>query len=78
ERSAEALAHAILAGLSPDRREEAALAARAFAARRSWQEVARPLVSWCGRARIDGNRLPFPDASEPRLWQRLTRRVLSR
>jgi glycosyltransferase involved in cell wall biosynthesis len=78
ERSAEALAHAILGGLSPDRRKEAALAARAFAARRSWQEVARPLVSWCGRARIDGNRLPLPDASEPRLWQRLARRVLSR
>ncbi|HSD72644.1 MAG TPA: hypothetical protein VLE54_07630 [Thermoanaerobaculia bacterium] len=78
DRSAGALARAILSGLSPDRREAAARAARAFAAARSWPEVARPLVAWCGRARADRNRLPFPDGSEPRLWQRLTRRVLSR
>lgn len=78
ERSPDALARAVLAGLSPDRREAAARAAREFAAGRSWQEVARPLVSWCRGARIDRNRLPFPQGSESRLWQRLTRRVLSR
>jgi glycosyltransferase involved in cell wall biosynthesis len=71
ERSAAAVASAVLAGLS-------SRAARAFAAGRSWEDVARPLLSWCRRARVDANRLPFPDASEPHLWQRLARRVLSR
>ena len=78
ERSSEVLARTILEALSPARHEEASRAGRAFAAERSWEKVARPLVDWCGRARMDANRLPFPDASEPHLWQRLTRRVLSR
>jgi hypothetical protein len=38
--------------------------------------VAAPLVAWCAGARVDENRLAFPAAPEPRLWQRLTRRVL--
>jgi hypothetical protein len=75
ERSAEALARAILAALAPDRREAAARCARAFAAERTWKRVAGPLVSWCGAARVDANRLPYPEAPERPLWERLTRRV---
>lgn len=78
ERSPEALSRSILEGLSPDRRERASRAARAAAAERSWERVARPLVSWCSQAHVDPNRLPYPAAPEARLWQRLTRRVLSR
>jgi hypothetical protein len=75
ERSAEAFARAILAALAPDRREAAARCARAFAAERTWKRVAGPVVSWCGAARVDANRLPYPEAPERPLWERLTRRV---
>ncbi|HEX9688695.1 MAG TPA: glycosyltransferase [Thermoanaerobaculia bacterium] len=78
EGSAEDLARAIVAALSRERCSEAARAARAFAAERSWARVARPLVSWCERPCVDENRLPYPAARETRLWKRLTRRVLSR
>jgi hypothetical protein len=75
ERSAEAFARAILAALAPDRREAAARCARAFAAERTWKRVAGPVVSWCGAARVDANRLPYPEAPERPLWERFTRRV---
>lgn len=75
ERSADLLARAILAALAPDRRETASRSARGFAAERTWERVAGPVVSWCGDARVDANRLPYPAATEPRLWERLTRRV---
>jgi glycosyltransferase involved in cell wall biosynthesis len=78
ERSANALAGAVLAALAPDRREAASRAARDFAATRTWPTVARPLLSWCADARIDPNRQPYPPVPEPPLWQRLARRVLSR
>ena len=76
DRSSEALARAVIAALEPDRRARASRAAREFAAARSWDAVAGPLVAWCAGARVDENRLPFPAAPEPRLWQRLARRVL--
>lgn len=75
ERSADALARAILAGLAVDRHESAARCARAFAAERTWKDVAAPLLSWCEEARVDANRRPYPAASERPLWERLTRRV---
>lgn len=78
DRSAEALARAVLDAMEPGRRASASAAARKFAAARSWERVARPLVKWCAGARVDENRLPYPAAPEPRLWQRLARRVLSR
>ena len=78
ERSVDALAGALVEALAPDHRETASRAARAFAAARTWDVVARPLVSWCRNARIDPNRLPYPPAPEPPLWERLARRVLSR
>ena len=40
---------------------KAAEAARRFAGERSWKDVARPLSDWCRQARVDPNRLPFPD-----------------
>jgi len=49
---------------------------REYAAERSWETVTAPLLAWCAGARVDENRLPFPTPPEPRLWQRLTRRVL--
>ncbi|HEY6064635.1 MAG TPA: hypothetical protein VIY96_00675, partial [Thermoanaerobaculia bacterium] len=60
------------------RRARASRLAREFAATRTWERVAKPLVSWCADARVDSNRLPHPAEAEPRLWERLTRRVLSR
>jgi len=78
DRSPDLLARAVLAGLSPERRAAASRSAREFAAERTWDRVARPLVSWCADARVDSSRLPYPAAPEPRLWERFTRRVLSR
>jgi hypothetical protein len=75
-RSSEALARAVIGALEPERRAQASRAAREFAAARSWETMAAPLLAWCAGARVDENRLPFPTAPEPRLWQRLTRRVL--
>jgi glycosyltransferase involved in cell wall biosynthesis len=75
ERSADALAHAILAGLEPERRAAASRRAREFAGERTWDRVAEPLVSWCVDARVDANRLHYPAPPEPRLWDRLARRV---
>jgi glycosyltransferase involved in cell wall biosynthesis len=71
-RSSEALARAVIAALEPERRARASRAAREFAAERTWENVAAPLLAWCAGARVDANRLPFPTAPEPRLWQRLT------
>ena len=78
ERSVDALAGALVSALSPVQREAASRAARDFAAARTWDVVAQRLVSWCANARIDPNRLPYPPAQEPRLWQRLAQRVRSR
>ncbi|HEY3170853.1 MAG TPA: hypothetical protein VGK08_07590 [Thermoanaerobaculia bacterium] len=78
ESSPRSLAGAILAGLAPERHAEAARAARAFASRRTWEGVAKPLVSWCARAQVDENRLLYPAVRETRLWRRLTRRAPSR
>jgi len=75
-RSSEALARAVIAALEPERRAQASRAAREYAAERSWETVTAPLLAWCAGARVDENRLPFPTPPEPRLWQRLTRRVL--
>jgi hypothetical protein len=75
ERSADLLARAVIAGLSPERHSAASRSAREFAAERTWDRVALPLVSWCADARVDANRLPYPAAAEPRLWERFTRRV---
>jgi glycosyltransferase involved in cell wall biosynthesis len=77
EGSADLLARAVLAGLSPERRTAASRSAREFAAERTWDRVAHPLVSWCRDARVDPNRMPAPGDGEPRLWERLAR-VLSR
>lgn len=75
ERSRGALAAALVQTLSDSPRlAEAARAGRRFAAERTWDRVARPLVSWCRRARIDPNRLPFPPEREP-LWRRLAGRI---
>jgi glycosyltransferase involved in cell wall biosynthesis len=75
ERSSEALARAIVDALrDPEGRAKAAGAARRFAAERKWSTVARPLLSWCRRARIDRLRLPLPEPHEPRFWRRFGRR----
>jgi len=75
ERSPEALARALVEGLTdPDRLAEAGRAGRRFAAERSWERVSAPLVAWCRRAEIDPNRLPFPPEREA-LWRRFTARV---
>lgn len=75
ERSAVALARALAGALSDSAGlAEAGRAARRFAEERSWDRVARPLVAWCRRARVDPNRMPFPPEREP-LWRRLAGRI---
>jgi len=75
ERSPGALARALVETLSDSGRlAEAGRAGRHFAGERSWNRVARPLVAWCRRARVDPNRLPFPSEREP-LWRRLAGRI---
>ena len=70
-RSPSVLARAVVEMLSDAARlGEAGRAARRFASDRSWDRVARPLVSWCARATVDPNRLPLPSDREP-LWRRL-------
>jgi glycosyltransferase involved in cell wall biosynthesis len=79
ERSAEGLAEAVVRLLaSPELRDHASGRARAFASGRTWERVSAPLVSWCAAARADEGRRPFPPPPEPRLWERLARRVRSR
>lgn len=75
ERSPGALARGLVETLSDSGRlADAGRAGRRFAGERSWDRVARPLVAWCRRARVDPNRLPFPSEREP-LWRRLARRI---
>jgi glycosyltransferase involved in cell wall biosynthesis len=75
ERSSEALSAAIVGALrDADGRASAARAARRFAAERKWEAVARPLLTWCRRARIDPQRLPLPEPVEPSFWRRFGRR----
>ncbi len=78
DRSASALAEAVVKTLSdPARRSASAEAARPFAEKRTWERVARPLLSWCRGARVEGGRLPMPETSEPRFWKRFRRRLAS-
>ncbi|MFN2384733.1 MAG: hypothetical protein ABR576_00310 [Thermoanaerobaculia bacterium] len=78
-RSASALTAAVAELLADgDRRRRLAEAARRFAARQSWAEVVAPLAAWCRTARVDLNRLPFPDAQEAGRWKKLRKRVLGR
>jgi glycosyltransferase involved in cell wall biosynthesis len=75
ERSAEALASAVVGALrDAEGRAAMARAGRRFAAERKWETVARPLLSWCRRARIDPQRLPLPEPEEPSFWRRFGRR----
>ncbi|HEY3203956.1 MAG TPA: hypothetical protein VGL03_09880 [Thermoanaerobaculia bacterium] len=58
-----ALAGRVVALLSdPERRAKAGEAARRFAAARTWKAVAAPLSAWMREARVDPNRLPFPES----------------
>jgi glycosyltransferase involved in cell wall biosynthesis len=76
ERSSDALASAIVDALrDPGRRAARALDARRFAAERKWEIVARPLLSWCRRARLDPLRQPLPEPAEPPFWRRFGRRA---
>ena len=76
ERSSDALASAIVDVLrNPDRRAAEARDARRFAAERKWEIVARPLLSWCRRARLDPLRQPLPEPAEPPFWRRFGRRA---
>ena len=76
ERSSAALASAIVDVLrDPDHRAAEARAARRFAAERKWEIVARPLLSWCRRARLDPLRQPLPEPAEPPFWRRFGRRA---
>ena len=63
-RDAVALAHTV-AELLADAPRRAAMAssARAFAAGRTWDRVARPLTAWLARARVDPGRRPLPEAA---------------
>jgi glycosyltransferase involved in cell wall biosynthesis len=75
ERSGEALASAVVESLgNAHARGAAARAGRRFAAERKWETVTRPLLSWCGRARIDPGRLPYPETAEAPFWRRFGRR----
>ena len=75
ERSAGALAEGVVTALSDHARLSAA--ARRFAQERTWGRVARPLLSWCRGARVNGGRLPLPESSAPRFWSRFRRRTAS-
>jgi len=76
ERSSAALASAIVDALRDSgRRAARALDARRFAAKRKWEIVARPLLSWCRRARLDPLRQPLPEPAEPPFWRRFGRRA---
>jgi hypothetical protein len=76
ERSSDALASAIVDALrDPGGRAARALDARRFAAERKWEIVARPLLSWCRRARLDPLRQPLPEPAEPPFWRRFGRRA---
>jgi len=78
DRSADVLAEAVVGALSdPARRRASAEAARRFAEKRTWERVARPLLSWCRGARVEGGRLPLPESFEPRFWKRFRRRAVS-
>jgi glycosyltransferase involved in cell wall biosynthesis len=61
--------------LDPARRSACGIAARRFAAARSWSGVAGPLAAWCRDARVDPGRRPFPPAPKRSLWTRLSRRT---
>jgi glycosyltransferase involved in cell wall biosynthesis len=75
ERGPAALAALVVRILSdPERLAKAGRAGRRFAEQRTWDAVARPLVDWCDRARVDPNRLSFPPEREP-LWRRLAGRI---
>lgn len=75
ERGPAALAALVVRILSdPERLAKAGRAGRRFGEQRTWDAVARPLVDWCRRARVDPNRLPFPPEREP-LWRRLAGRI---
>jgi glycosyltransferase involved in cell wall biosynthesis len=75
ERSSEALASAVVDALQdPQGCAARAREGRRFAAERKWETVARPLLSWCRRARIDPLRLPLPEPAEPPFWRRFGRR----
>jgi len=75
-RDAGALAAAVIALLSDrGRRDRAAAAARAFAARRSWKEVVSPLTGWLRDAARDPGRLSLSDGPGPSLLTRLLGRA---
>ena len=59
-----ALAEALVSLLAdPARRVRASEAARRFAAARSWDAVATPLLEWAGNARVTPSRRPLPEAA---------------
>jgi len=68
-RDAAALAREIAALLAAGTDSRAA--ARRFAAQRSWNRVAEPLLRWCHRARVDAGRLAPPAEASRSLWRRL-------
>jgi glycosyltransferase involved in cell wall biosynthesis len=70
ERRPDALAAKVSSWLSDaPARARAAAAARAFAASRTWREVAAPLADWLRRSRVDPGRGDLPGA--PSRWRRL-------
>lgn len=75
EPSASSLASAV-AGLLEDgaRRERFSRAARLFASKRTWEEMATPLAAWCREAGIDPGRLPFSAVRPRSFWRRLLAR----
>ena len=75
-RDSEALAAAVIALLSNrQRRDAAASAARAFAARRRWKDVLSPLSGWLREAAVDAGRLPLSGPPGPSLLKRLLGRT---
>jgi glycosyltransferase involved in cell wall biosynthesis len=61
--------------LDRPRRDGAAAAARAFAARRSWKAVVAPLAAWLRSPTVDPGRLPVSDSAGPSLFRRLLGRA---
>jgi hypothetical protein len=76
ERTASAVANGVSAVLGDRPRLEAgSVSARRFAAQQTWARVTAPLAAWCGEARVDAGRLPFPPARAGRsIWNRLRRK----
>ncbi|MEO8430518.1 MAG: hypothetical protein ABI592_03335 [Acidobacteriota bacterium] len=75
EATASAVAQAVSAVLADaDRMRALSLAARTFAATRTWSVVAAPVAAWCRDARIDPGRRPMPSHSSGSLWRRWSAR----